>query len=71
MRNRLERKEEFIKHLAEFLGGSNAARMSIGLEMGGQLGEVAKIWVKIASASPVRGYASVEEAHKALREFLL
>lgn len=71
MNNRIERKKEFIKATAEFLGGVNQCRMSIGLEAGGQLGEAAKIWVNMRQAVPgLMGYPTVEETEKALIDFL-
>lgn len=68
----LEQKEQFIKAAAEFLGGANQVRMSVGLQVGqGQLHEVAQIWLKMREAIPgIFGYPTVEEVENTLREFL-
>jgi hypothetical protein len=61
-----ERKQAFIKELAKFIAG-DSARKSIELQMGK---ESAKEWAKLKMASPVFGYATVEEAEKQLTDFL-
>ena len=65
--SRLEKKHRFIQVLAEMLGGSNQARMSIGLEMGKP---DAAMWAKPRNETPLMGYPSIEEATEQLTEFL-
>jgi hypothetical protein len=65
-----QQKIQFIRALAEFLGGTNQARMSIALQLGGEFGKVAKLWSDIRSNTPLFGYLSVDEAEKELKEFL-
>ena len=65
--DRLERKKEFIRALAEFLAG-NEAKKSIELQMGNQW---AKDWAKLRDAAPLFGYyPDIEKAVKELEEFL-
>lgn len=62
-----ERKAEFIKALAKWLAGPNSAHMSILLEM---KNPQAEMWARIRDATPISGWASVEEAERVLTEFL-
>lgn len=59
-------KAEFIHALAEYLS-ANLARRSIELEMGK---EAAREWAKLRDHTPLFGWQTVEEAEKALTEFL-
>ena len=68
---RLEKKKHFIKALAEFLGGTNQARMSIMLSMTGEAKVVADHWAALRDWSPLNGYPTVEEAEEKLKEFLM
>ena len=65
--DRLEKKQAFIRKLAEFLAGPNSAKYSIMLEMGR---EEAKEWAAMRDLTPLFGYPTVDEAEKILREFL-
>ena len=68
------RKQEFIRALAKFIAG-NAGAKSIMLEMESKRRAddprpaLAKEWAELVSASPVRGWVSVEEAEKQLADF--
>jgi hypothetical protein len=66
MQQRLERKAEFIRALAEFLVADQAAK-SIQLEMGL---DYAKQWAALRAKAPLFGYPTVEEAVADLSEFL-
>lgn len=72
----MKTKEQFIHQLAEFIAGNSAAK-SIMLEVETKtprpypMPNFAKEWAVLASSTPVRGWVSVEEAEKILREFLL
>lgn len=61
----LEKKQQFIQAIAEYLCQDSASK-SIELEMGRTR---AKEWAKVRNASPIFGYATVEEAQKTLAEF--
>ena len=61
-----DRKQEFIKELAEYLVGDEAKR-SIQLSMGNKEAEQ---WAKIRNTTPLFGYMTVEEATKELTDFL-
>lgn len=67
MNNRIERKQEFIKELAEYLAGDDQALKSIRLALGT---EDARQWAKLRAASPLFGWCSAEEAERELTEFL-
>jgi hypothetical protein len=60
------KKQEFIRALAEYLVG-NQARKSIELEMGK---ESAVEWSKLRNKTPLFGYPDADEAEKILTEFL-
>jgi len=65
-------RQEFIKATAEFLGGPNQALMSAALVLpSGQLKIVADLWSKMRAASPVFGWATVEETEQQLTKFLI
>lgn len=74
--SRLERKKLFIKRLAHFLAADQAAK-SVLLEMNRKnpppapMPNLVKEWMELLAVSPVRGWASVKEAEKALLDFLL
>jgi hypothetical protein len=71
VRRRSEMSEQFLRSLAEFLAGSNQARMSIWLgSPSGEAALVAGLWREIRQATPLFGYPSTEEAMVTLREFL-
>jgi hypothetical protein len=61
-----ERKQRFIKALAEFLV-EDQAHKSILLEIGAKEG---KQWAKLRGETPLFGYPTVEEAEEQLTEFL-
>lgn len=70
--SRLEKKEMFIQELAQFLSG-DAATKSIDLEVEGASSRRVKwaaAWARLRSASPARGYMTVDETAAALRELL-
>jgi len=62
----IERKNEFIRQLAEFLVGDQAAK-GIELQMGRKS---AQQWALLRSKTPLSGYPTVDEAEKQLQEFL-
>jgi hypothetical protein len=62
-----ELKAKFVRRLAEYLGGTNQAHMSILLEMGHR---EAKTWAQLRNLTPLHGYPTVEEAEKELTEWL-
>ena len=62
-----DRQRDFIRALAEYLGGTNQAAMSIRLEMNDPQ---ALLWRDIRSATPLIGYPSVEETEEQLIQFL-
>lgn len=64
---RLQAKSRFIRAIAEFLC-SDVGRKSIELEMGKP---GAKEWSALRCASPIRGYATVDEGEQILRELWL
>ena len=67
MSQKLERQQNFVKELAQYLVG-NEARNSIGLQMGK---ESAKEWLRLRSATPLFGYyPDIERAEAELYEFL-
>ncbi len=66
----MKRKESFLRSLSKFLGGNNQVRMSIGLQVGGELGSVAKIWSEMRGHSALGGYPSEEETYLIIKEFL-
>ena len=66
VRDRLKRKQEFIRALAEYLAGDQARR-SIQLQMNNPW---AVEWAKLRGLSPVFGYPTVDEAEEALIELL-
>ena len=59
-------RNEFVMALADYLVGDQV-KQSIDLQMGR---ESAKKWAELRNVSPLRGYPSVEEAAKELREWL-
>lgn len=61
-------KKVFIKHLAEYLAGTNQVEMSIKLGMGDRQ---AKMWAAMRETSPLHGYPTVEEAESTLTSFLI
>jgi len=65
-----ERKQKFIRQLAEYLAGTNQCRYSILLSQRGQLKECADDWAALRGLTPLFGYPSVEEAEKILTDFL-
>ena len=64
---RLEKKQEFIKALAEWLAGTNQVEMSIRL---GMKDKQAEMWSRVRGYTPLFGYPTVEEATEQLTEFL-
>jgi hypothetical protein len=63
----------FVDALAEFLAGTNQARMSVALEVARRTGipnRVAELWQKMRLNCPIHGYASVDEARAALTPWL-
>ena len=73
MSDRLNRKEKFIKVLAQFLV-ENQAGKSIALELESRRKPMlpwAHEWAALRNATPLFGYPSVAEAEEALRDFLL
>jgi hypothetical protein len=62
----MERRKAFIRALAEFLCGDQA-RKSIELQMGKPH---ASEWAALRSASPIQGWADVDEAEETLTSFL-
>jgi hypothetical protein len=64
--NRAEGKRLFVRALAEFLAGDQA-RKSIELEMGRPH---ALEWAALRHRSSLSGYPTVDEAERALTEFL-
>jgi len=73
---RLARKLEFIRTLAKFLAGDQAAK-SISLkveatrEPGFTTPKWASEWAELRHSTPLFGYPTVEEAERTLKEFLL
>lgn len=71
--NRLKDKAGLIRQLAEFLVKDEATKSIIlESETRGNAGPIrwGHEWAKLRNASPIRGYASIEEAEKALWEML-
>lgn len=72
---RKERKAAFIARLAVYLAGEQAGK-SISLEMERRVPpfspgpQWASEWAFVRNATPLFGYPTVEEAEKALTEFL-
>lgn len=70
-----ERKEQFIKSLAMFLAQNQGAK-SILLQMERERSpadprpRLAVEWAELLAISPLTAYSTVEEATKALKEFL-
>ena len=62
-----DRKKAFVTALAHYLV-DDAAKMSIRLQMGT---DDAKHWAAIRGETPLRGWATFEEAEKQLMEWLL
>lgn len=62
-----ERKKLFIRELAEYLAGPNQAKMSVLLGMNNAEAEQ---WARLRGYTPLMGYPTVDEAEKALTEFL-
>lgn len=66
MTNSEKRKAHFVRALAEYFCGDQA-RMSILLEM---RRPEALAWAKLRGATPLSGWASVEQAEQQLAEWL-
>lgn len=61
-----ENQGRFVRALAEYLGGTNQAHMSIGLQMGRP---EARMWADIRTNTPLSGYPTVDEAEESLIKF--
>jgi len=70
---RMKEKAEFIRQIAEFLVGNEATKSIIlESETRGNAGPIrwGHEWAKLRNRSPIRGYATVEEAERDLWEML-
>ena len=65
---KVDNRKLFIRALADYLAGTNAVGMSIGLQIGKP---EAKVWAKLRGLTPLFGYPTVEEAEKILDDFLV
>lgn len=67
-----DRKQAFIRALAEFLAGEHVAELSIGLGMpeGTTARAHADRWARLRAATPLHGYPTVVQAEATLERFL-
>jgi hypothetical protein len=69
-----DRRGAFVKALAEFLAGNQAAKsISLQVECESKLPRPvnwAQEWAKLRGTTPLFGYPSVDEAEKEIRRFL-
>ena len=62
---------DFCQALGEFLGGTNQVRMSMALQLGGEMKAVAELWRSMRSSVPgIFGYPTADEAAASVREWL-